>query len=153
VINLSTDIVTLQPIYHLVNEALLTLAGGLVLWLTSYAKQWLQAHAAFLGEQTDKTLAESLNRALQNGVQIAMQKADDLEQQYPGVPVKSQIARWAAQYAVDHSPGAVAKFGMDPNDLALKALAYLPPAVQTLEDGSKAPMPLPVEVKTLGAPK
>lgn len=138
----------------MLNEALLTLLGGLVIWLSAAAKAWLQAHAKFLGEQTDAQLAAGLNRALSNGVAIAMQKTETLEQQYPGVPVKGQIAAWAAQYAVDHSPGAVAKFGLDPNDLALKALAYLPtPAIIDDATGKIIPAPAQVQVKNLAPPK
>ena len=142
--------VDLTPIYGMVNTALLTLLGGIALWLSAYAKQWLAAHAKFLGEQTDAQLAAGLNRALSNGVQIAMHQTEELEAKYPGIPVQGQIAAWAAQYAVDHSPGAIAKFGMDPNDLALKALAYLPtPAVTDGLTGKTAPAPAQVEVKQL----
>lgn len=142
--------IDLTPIYGMFNEALLTLLGGIALWLALYAKQWLTAHAKFLGEQTDAQLAEGLNRALSNGVQIAMQKTEDLEKQYPGVPVKSQIAAWAAQYAVDHSPGAVSKFGLDPNDLAIKALAYLPtPTITDGTTGETIPAPAAVQVTQL----
>lgn len=142
--------VDLTPIYAMANEALLTLLGGLAIYLTTYAKSWLQAHAKFLGEQTDAQLAAGLNRALSNGVQIAMQKVDDLEHQYPGVPVKSQIAAWAANYAVSHSPAAIDKFGLNPSDLAIKALAYLPtPAITDDTTGKTILAPAQVEVKTL----
>lgn len=143
--------VDLTPIYGMFNEALLTLLGGLALWIAAYAKQWLAAHAKFLGEQTDAQLAAGLNRALSNGVQIAMQKTEDLEKQYPGVPVKGQIAAWAAQYAVDHSPDAIQHFGItDMNDLALKALAYLPsPAITDDTTGKVIPAPARVEVSNL----
>lgn len=138
----------------MVNEALLTALSGIALWLASYAKQWIAAHAKFLGEQTDAQLAAGLNRALSNGVQIAMQKTEDLEHQYPGVPVKSQIAAWAAQYAVDHSPAAIQHFGMDPSDLAVKALAYLPtPAITDDTTGKTIPAPSRIEVTNLQPPK
>lgn len=142
--------IDLTPIYGMVNEALLTLLGGLAIYLTNYAKNWLAAHAKFLGEQTDAQLASGLNRALSNGVQIAMHQTETLEAKYPGVPVQGQIAAWAAQYAVDHSPGAVTKFGLAPNDLALKALAYLPtPAITDGTTGVTVPAPAQVEVKQL----
>ena len=142
--------IDLSPIYGLLNEGLLTLLGGVVIWLSAYAKQWLTAHAAFLGEQTDAQLAAGLNRALANGVQIAMQQTDALEAKYPGVPVKGQITAWAAQYAVDHSPGAIAKFGLDPNDLATKALAYLPtPAITDDTTGKTIPAPAQVQISNL----
>lgn len=142
--------VDLSPIYGMANEALLTVLSGVALWLASYAKQWLSAHARFLGEQTDAKLADGLNRALSNGVQIAMQKTEELEKQYPGVPVKSQITAWAAEYAVNHSPDAIAHFGMNPNDLAIKALAYLPtPAITDDTTGVTIPAPDRVEVSNL----
>ena len=81
---------------------------------------------------------------------VAEKLSKVFEAKYPGIPVQGQIAAWAAQYAVDHSPGAIAKFGMDPNDLALKALAYLPtPAVTDGLTGNTVPAPAQVEVKQL----
>lgn len=143
-------IVNAQAFYDQLNEGLLTLLGGIALWLAAYAKQWLSAHAKFLGEQTDAQLAAGLNRALSNGVQIAMQQTEDLEKQYPGIPVKGQIAAWAAQYAIAHSPGAMDKFGLSPNDLALKALAYLPsPAITDDTTGKTIPAPSRIEVTNL----
>jgi len=143
-------IVNLSVFYQQVNEALLTLLSGLVIWIGAYAKMWLTAHAKFLGEQTDAQLAAGLNRALSNGVQIAMHQTDVLEAKYPGVPVQSQITAWAAQYAADHSPAAMQKFGMSPNDLALKALAYLPtPAITDDTTGKTIPAPAQVQVSTL----
>lgn len=143
--------IDLTPIYGLLNEGLLTLLGGIAIYLTAFAKNWLQAHAKFLGEQTDAQLAAGLNRALSNGVQIAMQKVDDLEHQYPGLPVKSQIAAWASNYAVQHSPAAIDKFGLNPSDLAIKALAYLPtPAITDDTTGKTVPAPVQVETRQLG---
>ena len=82
-----------------------------------------------------------------------MQKTEDLEKQYPGIPVKRAIAAFAAQYAEDHSPAAMQKFGMNPNDLALKALAYLPtPAVTDDTTGKIIPAPSRVDVKNLTPP-
>lgn len=144
--------VQLAPLYGTFNEAILTLLSGLAIWLSAYAKQWLSQHAKLLGEQTDAQLAAGLNRALQNGVAIGMQKLDELERQYPGMPVKNQVSAWAAQYAVDHSPAAVEHFtGLTMDDLALKALAYLPPVRTDLDPGAGLPRTVaPVETKPLG---
>jgi hypothetical protein len=139
--------VSLSPIYQVFNEALLTFLSGLAIWLAAYGKQWLTAHAKFLGEQTDAQLAAGLNRALSNGVQIALQQADKIEKENPGIESKSAITAFAAQYAINHSPAAMAKFGLDPNDLALKALAYLPSPSEHLADGT--PAPAKVQVQTL----
>ena len=67
-------IVNMQVFYAQINEGLLTLLSGVAIWLAAYVRQWLLAHAKFLGEQTDAQLAAGLNRALSNGVKIAMQK-------------------------------------------------------------------------------
>lgn len=141
--------VDLSPIYSALNEGLLTFLAGLAIFVGSWVRQWLLAHAAFLGEQTDKTLADGLNRALSNGVQIAMQQVSSVESQHPGLDTKSAIAAWAAQYAVNHSPAAMERFGLDPNDLALKALAYLPTPVMKL-DGDAPSVPAKVQVQQLG---
>lgn len=137
--------VDLSPIYQVFNEALLTLLSGAALWLAAYGKQWLTEHAKFLGEQTDAQLAAGLNRALANGVQIAMQQADKIEKENPGIESKSAITAYAAQYAINHSPAAMEKFGLNPNDLALKALAYLPSPSEHLADGTPAPAKVQVQ--------
>ncbi len=142
-------------IYQQLNEVLLTVLSGAALWIGAYVRAWLQQHAKFLGEQTDAQLAAGLNRALANGVQIAMQQTEKLEQQYPGMPVKGQISAWAAQYAIDHSPGAIQRFtGLTPNDLALKALAYLPtPAITDDTTGNIIPAPVQIQTKDIGPVK
>lgn len=146
--------VDLTPLYGLLNEGLLTLLGGLAIWLSAAAKIWLQEHAKFLGEQTDAQLAAGLNRALSNGVAIAMQQAESLEKQAPGIPIKSTIAAYAAEYAINHSPAAIDKFGLSPTELATKALAYLPtPAVSDDTTGKTIPAPQQVQVKNLDPPK
>lgn len=122
-------LVDLAPIYEQINQALLLILTGLVSWIVAQTIAWIKKHLKFLDEKTDTQLAEGLNRALDNGVRIAMNQLGELEKRYPGVPVKNQIAAWAAQYAVDHSPAALQRFsGLTLDDLALKALAYLPPA-------------------------
>lgn len=144
-------VVQLQPVYQQFNEALLTLLSGVAVMIGAYVRTWLLAHAKFLGEQTDATLAAGLNRALSNGVQIAMQKTDELEKQYPGVPVKGAIAAWAAQYAIDHSQDAMQRFGgLTLDDLATKALAYLPtPAITDDTTGKVILAPASVQVTNL----
>jgi hypothetical protein len=37
------------------------------------------------------------------------------------------------QYALHHSPGAIRKFGLSPEDLGVKALAYIPVAPTTTD--------------------
>jgi len=112
--------------YSTLNEGVIVLLSGVALWLGYEFTAWLSAHATFLDAETQKSLADGLNRALQNGVNIAMSQLKAWEDVHKNVQVQGQVAAWAAQYAVDHSPDAVAKFGLDPTQLALKALAYLP---------------------------
>ena len=145
--------IDLTPIYGLINEGILTLLGGLAIYLTTFAKNWLQVHAKFLDEQTDAQLANGLNRALSNGVSIAMQKVGDMEKANPNFDTKSWVSNYAANFAISHSQDALDRFGLTPEQLAEKALAYLPtPAVTDGLTGVKIPAPAQVEVKNLQAP-
>jgi hypothetical protein len=122
---------------QVVDPFLITLGSGVVLYLTALVRSWVNAHLAFLGQQTDAQLADGFNRALQNGVAIAMKKVDELEASHTDVDVKSWLTAKAAQYAIDHSPDAMKRFtGLTPEGAALKALAYLPD-VKTIEDVQK----------------
>lgn len=118
--------VNLQTIYSTLDQALLVGAGVLILWVGVWFRSWLADHAKFLDAQTQQILADGLNRALQNGVSIAMNKLDAWEDVHKNVEVQGAVTAWAAQYAVDHSPQAISKFGLDPEQLAIKAAAYLP---------------------------
>jgi hypothetical protein len=60
-------------------------------------------------------------------VAILMQKVEGAEKLHSNVQVKNLIVAGAAQYALNHAPGAVAQFGLDLDELETKALAYLPP--------------------------
>lgn len=142
--------VDLQPIYTILNEALLTLLTGLAGWAAAAAIAWVKAHVKFLSEATDQKLAEGLNRALSNGVQIAMQQVDKIEAEHPSMDTKSVITAWAANYAIGHSPQAMARWGLSPNELATKALAYLPtPAITDDTTGITIPAPAAVQVTNL----
>lgn len=121
------DTVKLTPVYDLVNQVLQELLEGLAMavsgWLMFIFHKYL---TPYIGAQMEAKARDSLNTALANGVQIALQKVDGAEKVHTDIEVKGMVAAWAAQYAVDHAPGAVGKFGLDPNQLALKALAYIP---------------------------
>lgn len=140
--------VTVQPLYDMFNEVLQALMQGLVLavsgWLMFVFHKYL---TPWIGAQMEAKARDSLNTALANGVAIAMTKVEGAEKLHASVEVKGQLAAWAAQYAIDHAPGAVSKFGLDPNQLALKALAYVPPA-PTTQDTTGAMIPKPVAVET-----
>lgn len=128
--------IDLTPFYQQVLDPfLLTVLSGIAIWLGAKVNSWLTAHAKFLGEQTDAALATGFNRALSNGVTIAMNQLDQFQGAHTEVDVKSWVAEKAAQYAINHSPDFMQKFtGMTPNDAAQKALAYLPPITMTGDD-------------------
>lgn len=145
--------VKVQPLYDgFVNVFLQTLLEGLALALSGWVMYLFHKYLApLLGAQLEAKARASLNTALANGVAIAMHKIEGAETAYSSVEVKSQIAAWAAQYAVDHAPGSVAKFGLGPNDLALKALAYVPPA-PTTQDTTSSTISKPVLVSSQPLP-
>jgi hypothetical protein len=55
-----------------------------------------------------------------------MTRLEAWEGVHKDVTVQGAVARFAAQYAIDHAPEAIARFGLSPDQLALKALAWLP---------------------------
>ena len=119
--------VTLQPLYDAFNQFLQTIIEGLAMALSGWLMFVFHKYITpWIGAQMEAKARDSLNTALANGVAIAMQKVEGAEKAHSDVQVKGAIAAWAAQYAIDHAPGAINKFGLDPNQLALKALAYVP---------------------------
>ena len=120
--------IDLSPLYQILNTAVLTLLGGLATFAVGWASWAFHRYAApYVGAQLESKASSDLNTALANGVAIAMQKLEQIEKQHADISVKSGIAAFAAQYALDHAPEAVARFNLDPEELALKALAWLPP--------------------------
>ena len=145
--------IDLSPLYQILNTAVLTLLGGLATFLAGWASWAFHRYAApYIGAQLESKASTDLNTALANGVAIAMQKLDEIEKQHADVAVKSGIAAFAAQYALDHAPEAVARFNLDPSQLALKALAYLPPPpLSDLGTTGARLNPVPVIMQSLGA--
>ena len=149
--------VDLTPLFPYLNEFLVVLLSGLVGIATMWLRNFLRAHAAFLGVQTDKALADGFDRALQNGVNIALQQADRFEKDHATVDFpggfKGWVAARAAQYAVDHSPDYVANFFGSANadqamvDAANKALSKIP-----LPGGVVGAVPAPGAVETAPLP-
>jgi hypothetical protein len=131
--------VDVSPIYQqFVDPLVSALLQGLALAIAGWFTYLIQRYApAFLKTWLETKAAAALNTALQNGVVIAMHKLDAVESVNTNLQVKGQVSAWAAQYAIDHAPGAVARFGLDPNQLALKALAYVP-VVPTTTDTTSA---------------
>lgn len=126
--------VNVQPLYDIVNQVLQELLQGLALavsgWLMFIFHKYI---TPWIGTQMETKARDSLNIALANGVAIAMNKVTGAEKANSSIEVKNSIAAWAAQYAIDHTPQAVARFGLSPEQLALKALAYVPPAPTVLD--------------------
>lgn len=124
--------VKVSPLYDVFNNFLQTILEGVAMavsgWLMFIFHKYI---TPWIGAQMEAKARDSLNTALANGVAIAMTKVENAEQAHSSVEVKGQLAAWAAQYAIDHAPDAIKKFGLDPNQLALKALAYVPPAPTT----------------------
>lgn len=137
--------INLAPLFQqVVDPVLVTILTGLAAWVAQRASAWLGAHAKFLDQKTDATLADGFNRALQNGVSIAMNQLDQFEGRHDQAQVKSWVAAKAGQYAINHSPDFVQRFtGMTPEAAAEKALAYLPVPAETQQAVAAAPSPSP----------
>ena len=118
--------VDLSPLYGQLNELLLIVGAGLITWVTGEVRAWLTSRK-LLNAQIDNELANGLNRALQNGMQIGLNQMNAWETAHKDVEVQGALQRFAASYAIEHSPDALKRFGLSPEQLATKALAYLPP--------------------------
>jgi hypothetical protein len=122
-----TGTVDLSPLYPAINTGVVTLAGGVITFLASWAVWLLQRYAPpFVAAQLEAKAAADLNTALEHGVAIGMTRLEAWENVHKDVAVQGAVARFAVQYAIDHAPGAIARFGLSPDQLALKALAWLP---------------------------
>lgn len=118
--------VNLSPLFGYLNETLALLGTGIAAYVVMLVRSWLASHLTFLDAKTDATLATGLNTALQNGVNIAMQKLGAFETVHENINLKNSVAAAAANYAISHAPDAVDRFGLTPDALATKALAFLP---------------------------
>lgn len=144
--------VDLTPIYQawltpLVNELL----QGFALFIFGWVMWAFHKYAApLVGAQLEAKASADLNRALQNGVTIAMNQLQAWEAAHKDIQVQGQITAMAAQYALNHAPDAAARFGLSANDLATKALAYLKPAMTPADTTGAVVAPAPaVQVNNL----
>jgi hypothetical protein len=146
--------VDLTPIYSTLNEVAGLILSGLALFVAGWIRWAFHKYLTpYLGEQAETKAANDLNTALQNGVAIALTQAQAWESAHKDVKVQGSIAAWAAQYAVNHAPDAVKRFGYDPDELAIKALAYLPPPPPLPADGTGAAAHInPITVENLPPP-
>lgn len=125
-------VIDISPLYRIANDAILTLLGALATFIAAWFTWLLHRYAPpFVGAALEAKAADDLNRALANGVAVAMQSIEGAEKLHAQVAVKSAIIAFAARYAVDHAPDAMRAFRLDLDALELKALAYLPvPALE-----------------------
>jgi len=146
--------VSLNPIYQMLNPVLQDLLQGLVIFVAGWVMWVFHKYAApYVGAQLEAKASADLNRALQNGVWIAMQKIEGAEQAHSNVQVKGAITAFAAQFAIDHAPDAVNRFGLNPEQLATKALAYLPVSPTATDTTGAKVTVQPVETAPLAAAK
>ena len=111
----------------IVNPAVQDLLLGLVAAAGGWLAYLMQKYAPkFIPAWLEQKASADLNTALMNGVTIAMHQLDAWEKVHSDVTVKGAVTAWAAQYAVNHASGAVDKFGLNPEQLAIKALAFVP---------------------------
>lgn len=116
-----------SSIWPVINQGLVTLAGGVVTFAAGWTAVLMQRYLPkFIPAQLESKASGDLNTALQNGVAIGMAKLQVWESVHSDVNVRGVVQAFAVQYAVDHAPDAIARFGLSPEQLALKALAYLP---------------------------
>ena len=148
--------ISLQPVYDSINVFLEELLKGLAVAIASgiLALVTMGFRAVKIVPDAYRTYVEAnarnaLNTALQNGVNVAMQKVRAMEGAHQTVHVNGAIQSIAVEYALKHAPGAIAHFGLDPHDLAVKALAYLPTFPTETDVAAAAPRPAPVEVGKL----
>lgn len=141
--------VNLSPIYEqIINPLIQDILQGLALAAVGWVTYTIQKYAPpFLKGYLETKASNDLNTALANGVQIAMHKTEDLEAAHSTVEVKGMLQTMAVQYAVDHASGAIDHFGLNPDQLATKALAYIPTASQQI--APPAASLIPVDVKPL----
>jgi hypothetical protein len=120
--------VDLNPIYQqVVNPFIQDILEGLALAVVTWATYLVKKYApTFMASWLESKASTDLNTALANGVQVALHQVENAEQAYSNVEVKGMVQRYAVQYAVDHAPGAINHFGLNPDQLAIKALAYIP---------------------------
>jgi len=141
--------VDLSPLYAAIDQGAVLLLAGVVGYLGILGRNLINKHLEFLGQATDKTLADGFDRALQNGANIAMQELNQYEGEHSQIAVQGWLQAKAAQWAVDHSPDYMARFGLSPEDIARKALAKLPPLQVTTDTTDSTVKMADVTVATL----
>lgn len=122
----------LNPLIEMVLQGLAIAIVGWITWVAQkYAPQFLKGYL-------ESKASKDLNTALANGVAAAMNTVENAEKVHSDIQVKSAVQAFAIQYAADHAAGAINHFDLSPDQLALKALAFIPtPPIQLA-----SPMPV-----------
>lgn len=119
--------VDLTPLYGVGNQIIQAIAAGAVTALCGWAVYAFHAYLApYLGTQDEAQIAANLNTTLSNGVAAGLVHLGAWETAHKDVEVRGAVQKFAVQYAVDHAPEAIAHFGLSPDQLAIKALAFIP---------------------------
>ncbi|HLY04294.1 MAG TPA: hypothetical protein VKR31_00955 [Rhizomicrobium sp.] len=144
--------VDITPIWQIADQTIVQVATVAIPIVGAWFAWLLQRYAPkFIPAWLESKASADLNTALQNGVSIALNKAQAWESVHSNVQVQGQVTAWAAQYAADHAGDAIARFGLSPDQLATKALAFIPkppvPAARvTLPDGTAVTIGKPSNV-------
>ena len=77
--------------------------------------------------KVDQAQAQTLETAIQSGINFAISKAEELGAPYSKVQVKSFVVKTAANYVLPKVPSALAKLGITPEGLEQRIEARLPP--------------------------
>lgn len=144
--------VDITPLFHWINDLLGAVAynvviPGVVLWVGYLVHQ--HAPPAFAAYY-DAHMRDSLNTALKNGTAAAINGLGAWETVHKDVAVQGAVQRMAAQYAIDHAPGALKHFGLSQEAIENKALAFIPPPPSIATDTTGATVrTVPVTETTL----
>lgn len=128
----TTTTVSLTPFYTYLNEFvdlfLSGLAAVVVGWVIFLFNKYVGPYLpAQFRAALDARASTALNTALANGVPIALHQLDAWETVHQSVDVQNKVLAKAASYALEHAPDAAAHFDLGPDELAKKALAFVPP--------------------------
>jgi hypothetical protein len=119
---------------------LIALGSGLTIWIVYHTNSWLDAHAQFLDSQQRVNITATEEKALGIGVDWVVNFAER-----EGAKVHPQVNSWllrqGAQLAINHASGILADNGANPNLIANKILAFLPPSFTTSDVNQAIKLP------------
>lgn len=125
------------------------LLTGFAAWALARASGWLDAHAKWLTADAHTKILAIEKEALDEGVSVVLSQVETLGQRVQP-RIDNPILRYGAQIAINHAGGILADNGADPDEIAAKILARLPPAIiSTDTTGVTISAPIPVQTETL----